>query len=288
MTVSLAALGELLRQAPIAPSTLVDLFERQDAYQAFRDIVRDVVPDAEAEIMGVVPTHGDRESARVSAFLHKVEAEYFPVYELEEYEQVLMGVPYVRNAWAFDQFHELDLPPGELLLFALCAQPYEIGDDNRLALLDAAETHVGRTLLTQLPADGLRPAELHERLDGTSYAPAAEYADWLWGETGSVFLDIDDEMEADVEWTRENVRELARQWQRARAILDRTGELARWLEQDPATRFARLLDAALGRDASPNDQRMRRCHARTIDHAGVAPDPHDAAQGEPISPGHAG
>ena len=46
------------------------------------------------------------------------------MYECDDYDQVLGGVPFVRNAWAYDRFHELDLPLGELLLFALCAQPY--------------------------------------------------------------------------------------------------------------------------------------------------------------------
>src|SRR5262245_35206218 len=56
---------------------------------------------------------------------------------VNDYDQVLGGVPFVRNAWAYDRFHELDLPLGELLLFALCAQPYESGEDSRVALLDA-------------------------------------------------------------------------------------------------------------------------------------------------------
>lgn len=244
------------------------------AYVAFREIVREIFPEAEAEIMGVAETGGSRESARVWAFLHKVEAEYFPCYEVDEYEQVVCGIPFVRNGWSYDRFHELDLRPGELLLFALCAQPYEPGYDTRVALLDAGGAHVPPDLLAEIPPGGFTPTELHERLDGTPYAAAADYADWLWGETGTLFLDLDEEVVvSDADWTRENVLELAEQWRRATAILDRIGELATWLETDPPGHFARLLDAALGRDARLAYERTRRLYACEITEEGVVPIP---------------
>ncbi len=274
MIPSLEALGEALRRAPVAPLSLVDLLERHDAYIAFRQIVREVFPDAEAEILAATGANGDRESARVWAFLNRVEAELFPVYDVDEYDQVLCGIPFVRNAWSYERFHELDLSAGEMLLFALCAQPYMSGYDSRVALLDAGEAHVPRALLAEIPEGGLTPAELHERLDGTPYAAAAEFADWLWGDTGSVFLDVDDETVADIEWTRENVLELADEWRLARDLLDRTGELARWLEADPAPRFAHLLDAALGRDAHLEYERMRRFYACEITEQGLVAVPH--------------
>jgi hypothetical protein len=276
---SLAALGEALRRAPIAPLSLVDLLGRHDALIAFREVVREVFPEAEAEILGATGPNRDRESARVWAFLSRVEAELFPVYDLDEYDQVLCGIPLVCNAWSYDRFHDLELSPGELLLFALCAQPYLSGYDSRVALLDAAEAHVPGALLSDVPEGGLTPAELHERLDGTPYA-AAEYADWLWGETGSVFLDVDDETVADIAWTRENVLELADEWHLARELLDRTSELARGLEADPAPRFARLLDAALGRDPHLEYERMRRFYACEITEQGLVAVPHDAADAD--------
>jgi hypothetical protein len=45
--------------------------------------VREVFPDADAEIFGAAEHGGNRESGRVWAFLHRVEATYFPVYELD-------------------------------------------------------------------------------------------------------------------------------------------------------------------------------------------------------------
>jgi hypothetical protein len=128
---------------------------------------------------------------------------------------------------------------------------------------------VPRALLSEIPPDGFTPAELHECLDGTPFAAAADYADWLWGETETVFLDVEEEMVADVEWTRANVLELADQWHRAQEILDRIGALTAWIEADPATRFARLLDAALGRDAHLTYLHMRRFYACEITEEGL-------------------
>ena len=59
-------------------------------------------------------------------------------------------------------------------------------------------------LLAAIPEGGLTPTDLHARLDGTPYVAAAEFADWQWGQTETIFLDADDEVDVDVEWTREN------------------------------------------------------------------------------------
>lgn len=206
----------------------------------------------------------------MAAFLDRVQAELFPVYEWEEYAQVVAGIPFVRNGWGYDRFHDLDLRPGELLLSALCASAYD--DTLRLPLLDAAEAHVPGALLARIPVGGLTPAVLHDRLDGTPYVALAEFADWQWGQTGTVFLDLDDEVEVyDAEWTGENVDELVAQWRRAEGILDRVVGLTRWLEAAPPARFAALLDAALDGDDHLSYRRARRYYACEITPDGLVP-----------------
>jgi hypothetical protein len=266
-----------MRVAPLAPTAVAALLANHEAELAFRRIVRELFPENGDEILAVEHAGEHREHARVWAFLQRVEAEYFPVYELDEYDQVACGIPFVRNGWSYDRFHELDMRPGELLLFALCAQPFAPGFDSRVPLLDACEAHVPRTLLSQIPDGGLSPAELHQRLDGTRFAAAAAYADWLWAETGSVFLDLDEEIEVtDADWTRETVMELTAHWQRAEGILERITDLASWLEADFPIHFSELLDAALGRDAHLNYERMRRQYAYEITEAGLVPIDQDA------------
>jgi hypothetical protein len=166
---------------------------------------------------------------------------------------------------------------GELLLSTLCAPAYD--DGARLVLLDAAEQHVSRMLLAAIPDGGLTPTDLHARLDRTPYIAAAEFADWLWGQTETLFLDADDDVDVDVEWTCENVDLLAEQWHRAEEILDRIAALTRWLEADLPTRFARLVDAVLERDHHLAYLQERRCYAFEITPDGlvaVQPDESDA------------
>lgn len=162
------------------------------------------------------------------------------------------------------------MPLGELLLFVLCAYPYD-GDGLRLPALDAAEARIPRETLRDVPPGGFTPADLRERLSETPYAGAIDFADWLWGQTGTVFLDVDEEVEiVDAEWTAEIVQYLAAQWQRARAILDRIGHLTAWLEADPPNHFARLLDATLGRDPHGAYVRERRHYDLEITERGLS------------------
>jgi hypothetical protein len=256
------ALGQVLRRTPVLPTSIAALLDGHAAEIEFRRIVEAIFPGEADEILADRRPGERREHTRVATFLDRVSERLFPVYELEEYEQVCGGVPLVRNGWNYERHHELDMQAGELLLSTLCASAYD--DGARLALLDAAEQHVPKILLTAVPEGGLTPTDLHARLDGTPYVAAAEFADWLWGQTGTIFLDADDEVDVDVEWTPENVAALAEQWHRAEEILDRIMALTRWLEADLPTRFARLVDAVLQRDHHLAYLHERRCYAFEI------------------------
>jgi hypothetical protein len=270
-------LGQALRRTPVSPTSLAALLDGYAAEAEFRRIVEEIFPDVAAEILAGRRSGERREQTRVAAFIDRVGSELFPVYELEEYEQVAGGVPFIRNGWSYERHHDLDLHPGELMLSALCAPAFD--DGARLALLDAAEEHVPQAMLAAIPEGGLTPDDLHARLDGTPYVAAAEIADWQWGQTETIFLDADDEIDVDVEWTRENVDTLVEHWRRAEEILDRITALTRWLEADLPTRFARLVDAVLERDHHLAYLQERRCYAFEITENGliaVRPDDPDA------------
>lgn len=218
-----------------------------------------------------VPAGGDRETGRVWAFCHHVGERYFPLYELEEYEQVAYDVPITRFGWSIERIHDLDMPVGELLLLSLCGDPYIFDSGLRVTILEAAERHVPRELLEAIPGDGLPPSELRARLEGTPYAAAADFAEWIFRDTGSIFLDCDEEDAVQIDWTRENVDELTEQWRAAAALLERTGELARWLEASPAAHYAQLVDALVGGEAHADYLRERHHYAYEITEAGFAP-----------------
>jgi hypothetical protein len=260
-------LGQSLRRAPVLPTSVAALLSGHAAQLEFRRIVDEVFPDAATEILAARRTGERREHSRVAAFVDRVNAELFPIYEVEEYDQVVGGIAFLRNGWSYERWHDFDLQAGELLLSTLCAPAYD--DGARLALLDAAEQHVSRGLLAAIPKGGLTPDDLHARLDGTPYVAAAEFADWQWGQTETIFLDADDEIDVDVEWTRENVDTLVEQWRRAEEILDRITALTRWLEADLPTRFARLVDAVLERDNHLAYLQERRCYAFEITPEGI-------------------
>jgi hypothetical protein len=233
--------------------------------------VEQVFPAAASAIWAATQADATREQARVWAFLQRVEAEYFPVFELDEYAKVVLGVPFARYAWTIDRWHELDVPTGQLMLLALCAQPYA-GMGTRIPLLDAVARMVPAGVLAELPEGGFALDGLRARLAGTTYAAAADFAAWAWGEVGSVFLDLDDDIEvSDADWTPEVITELTAQWRTAAAVLDRIDALAAWLEQDPPAHFAQLLDAAHGRDGHLTVEQEQSHDAIAITEAGIDP-----------------
>lgn len=266
------ALGGWLRRLPVAPVALADALGGASVVTEFRRIVRAVLPDEAQAILAARQPDAGREASRVWAFMERIQR-LFPCYELDEYEQVVCGIPFWRDAWDDERLHDLDLPAGQLLLLALCQQPYEL--DSRVSLLDACEAHVGRDVLLRIPGEGVHPRDLHARLDGTPFEPAALFADWVWGDTGSAFLDLTDDMEvSDADWTRENVNELARQWTLAETLRNRISAFCAWLEADPAARFEQLLGAALGEDAHTRYLQEQPLYACELTPTGLVPVPH--------------
>ena len=226
-------------------------------------------------ILGARSVEERREVARVEAFVRTVST-LFPVDECDSYDGVVGGVPFVRLGWDIERIESLDSRPGELMLLAVCEWPYDLGPGPRVALLDALAGLVPAEVLREVPEGGVAPETLRGRLAATPYLPAADFADWLFGQTDTVFLDFDLECECEViEWTPENVAELAAEWRLADGILTSVGDFADWLEIDPAARFASLVRASLGRDPSAIYRQRRRLYACEITPAGlveIAPD----------------
>jgi hypothetical protein len=125
----------------------------------------------------------------------------------------------------------------------LIRNPFEGEMD--VALAEACEEHVPRELLQRVPENGLEPEEIHQLLNGTRYEGLAIWADMIWHSTGNFFLDTDyEELWSGlfIEWNREEVERLTRDWQQAEELQNRLSEFANWLEGDLATRFEELLN----------------------------------------------
>lgn len=172
--------------------------------------------------------------------------EWFPLHPyVETYEQAAAIVYFDRQGWGPEDLHELDRPVGELLLLALVASPYDDGGGWRAPLLEACEAYVPRALLRRIPDGGWCPQELHTRLDGTPYVAAGEFAGWVWGDTGTPFLDMEGDYDGQIElpWSLGNAEALRELWRHASEIKARCRELGLWLEGDPPGRLGLLLGA---------------------------------------------
>jgi hypothetical protein len=249
-------LARALRRAPPLPTAVVHLLGGLDVELAFRELVRRLLPDEMETILRPTTTGRNHEAERAWAFCSAIERRYFPIYEVEELEYLVACVPFQRMGWSYDTFHDLEQRPGTLMLRALCAEPYEANLGARVPLLETVE-HLGipREVLLRVPDDGLAPPALHAALDGTPLSAAADFADWTWGQTGTAFLDFDDDMEiSDADWSDETVQELTEQWQKANALMERVAAIEVWLEQDRVNHFAVLLEAATARPSALDDE----------------------------------
>ncbi len=242
-----SALVRSLGMSPLSPEDLAErVADEYGYYGEFRRLVEEYLPDRLAEVMGARGPDGERETARVAAFVSAFTREYFPIHEPFEYAGLVHGIPYYRLGWEAEQLHDVGRPGGRLLLRALCSHE-GWGDDTRLPALDALSEYVPDELLARIPDGGVGREQLHRLLDGTRLEPAALFGDWLAGATGTPFLDINyEDGIPDDEWDRDCVLWGVEEWPKAMALLDRIEVFERWLEQDPRARFAELLGAALG------------------------------------------
>ena len=245
------ALARALVWNPVRPTSLAALINPDSFAREFREMVRLVLPDRFDEIMNAPAERDGRETAQVWAFCRIVEAELFPIYEAEEYEQILYQIPFVRHGWDYDDFHDVQFRREQEVLFALAQNPY-MDEGVRVPFLEGLQGQWPEALLARVPAEGYSPRRLHAALDGTRYEAAALFVDWLWGQTNNPMLDFGQEIEVyDAEWTRENVEFFVEKWREAEAILHRCDDLGQWLVEQLDERMAALLDLI---EATPEPQ----------------------------------
>lgn len=258
-------LARSCRVRPCRASRLAGWLLGVDPLGDFAELVRVVfpAPAERAELDHLVARHRaaapapNMEAARVRAFVDLVGERRFPVDDFVQwddeaatYDALLAGIPFARYGWSYDDLHAEPgaQRPGHNLLRALAADPDDGlgGIAGRGALLDHLARTIPADLLAPLAEGGRTANSLRSRLGGTRFAPAADFARWLVGETGLVCLDYhdDDGGGDEAPWSRHNVALLTAQWPHARALLARVDALATWLEADPTARFAALLVAA--------------------------------------------
>jgi len=236
----LTFLGDKLKRGPPSISQLISYLEGSESYARFLDLIREFLPEYEAEILAE-----DSEWGRIAAFVGRFSDRYFPIQEMvEEYDYFVRGVPVLLQGVSYDDYHEMPQSwrPGYCLFAYLIQNPYE--DENRTALADECLGYVSAELLQRVPQGGLSPETMERLVRGSDYEALGYWARILWHDTGNFFLDSDYEMLCyDMPpWDRETVEELTREWQQAERITQQVLELSQWLEEDPARHFAEMID----------------------------------------------
>ena len=254
-TTALAALSQKLiaKAAPPSLRNLRDLLLTSENYAEFMRIVKEFTPEIETEVRSTVGA-----AAKMMLFANEFERRYFPLYPgfidglNDDYCDLCTQIPVITLSVNWDAYHELaegGFRKGLMLAAYVLADPYGSVDSpegERAALADACSRLVRKEDLARVPPGGLSVDDAHKLLDGTRFEALATVGDILNFDTGDCFHDNDEEAVAQggpgLEWTRENVHDITQGWLKAQATEEKVGKFYHWLEEDPQTHFAELLD----------------------------------------------
>ncbi|MDD5511521.1 MAG: hypothetical protein PHI12_12035 [Dehalococcoidales bacterium] len=134
----------------------------------------------------------------------------------------------------------------------------------RIVLLEKVSGLVGRAIVERIPEFGWTPEEIHKLVDGTKYADLAAFADWALGKTGCRVLDknyehcsyVEGESEPIFKWSQYNIESLAREWPRAKAILDHIDNITDWVEKNTVTNFGELVNFLSAHYTKPKSRKI--------------------------------
>jgi hypothetical protein len=241
------------RRRPRSPIAVARLVSHPPPERHFRGIVRLVAPDALGHIWRARHPGRSPEAARVAAFLGLLRDEGFelarhPFPTYYRYRDVTDGIPIALYGWDDEELSQLDSwRPGFQLLYSLCEPFWGTSEEVELRedLLDGWRLAGARpALVDRLPLDGFARPVLRARLGEGPFRAAADFADWIHGATGNLYLDpLDEEY---LPWSGPNLERAARAWAAAEPFLDGVYDLAEWLEEDERAHGEALLAAALG------------------------------------------
>lgn len=244
---------KLRRLGPPSLSALIGQLEGVEDYAEFVNIVRNLLPEREGDILGQLTP--DEQIARFASYF---EDRYFPLHDslqsgdTEGYIDLTRSIPVIVGGMSWDDYHELPTyaRPGLQLMAYLVEAPGG-EEEARIALAEACKEHVPVDFLQRVPQGGLRDDECQQILNGTKYQGLAHWAKMLGQNTGNFFLDMCDEDlysgYEQIDWDKETVENLTLQWHQGQAIWKEINGLADWIEKDAPARFEEILNFILER-----------------------------------------
>lgn len=248
----LKILGQkLLSFCPPSLSYLIGQLEGVEDYPYFVNLVKEFLPERERDILG------ERSVVlQVAAFANYFEDRYFPLHPsfrdgmAEGYDEITRGIPVMVQSIDFEEYHEMPESDrlGMQLLVYLLEVPYHEDNAARIPIGEECAKYVPAALLEKVPETGFTDGQCQELLTGTRYQALAYLSKMLQHNTGNFFLDVDYEdlySGMQLEWDREDVEELTRQWHQAENMWSEIRKLIDWIEENPTANFEELLNFML-------------------------------------------
>lgn len=248
----LAVLAAKLLVGPPSIVRIIDLLENSDSVAEFLSLVREFIPEHEADIMAA-----PSDSYRLERFCHYFEPQYFPIENGAESwgEDYTIGdfvsrIPVHLMGFSCDDYSEfMSYRNGFILLLAMVENPYvDFGDNERVPILEQVKVLVGKSLVELIPPDGWSLADIHRMFDDSPYPGVAAFADWIHQNTGCWQLDANYSEYSEEFWSTEVVDGLTQQWPQVVEIQDKMFKIHEWLEEDMRQNFAKVLAVMHGRE----------------------------------------
>ncbi len=252
----------------------------------FEDLLQQMVPERAWEILQL-----DNEWEQILGFAARFSIDHFPLWEeyleiqadwrKEEpendsfehspYNLIKEGIPFQLMGFSWEEQHEIwDQHRHGMCALALLAgipahHEFEALEFRgmRETWLESASGLIPVETLKRLPEGGIPLELLEEAVRGTPLEAAPLAGKWVYGRTGTFFLDEyfpdDDSCKYSDPWDADIIEYARQEWSKAKAILDRIERLAAWLEEDLPERFAQMLDFILERlERIPGDRGEKR------------------------------
>ena len=257
----LSILARKLLGGPPSLAYFIELFEQNETFTGFRDLVREYLPEYEVNIMA------EDLNNRALKFVEFFGEQFFPLWaDLRDdfsIGDLLNGIPAQPLGFSYESYHAFtDFRKGYILALSLITSPWDedpLGLDEeeeeemqggRVPILEAVGQLVSAGLVNLIPKNGWSAEDLHRMTADTEFEGLGDFADWVQGSTGLYHLDAQGEsleMGEQIDWSPEAVDDLTNDWHMTSEILDRIHRLALLLEQDSERTFRNLLALLLER-----------------------------------------
>jgi len=154
----------------------------------------------------------------------------------DDYYELLREIPIIVMGFGWEDYHELDSARlGAQLMSYLLESPMEGYDEGeRVALVDGF-TPEYQSEAQRVPASGITLDAARRILKGKKWVGLRNWACYIYQDTGNWFLDTDQEMRSNMqimEWDKETVEAMSKEWLQAQAFYDKMMEFAGWLEDE--------------------------------------------------------